>query len=280
MKIYFELFHQSFAINLWVIIAIVLSFVAGMAFYHWLTFELMPNSFKLYSWWFSLRNHKRYGEPCKTDITIDRRGYSLGYNFEHRNALWVSYIVSRFSVGVEIDRRDEFYADEDIPEKYRVLPNDFRSSGFDKGHLAPYASVDFNHKSSTETFAMSNIALQNSGLNRKAWRSLENHIRNWTHEKGRLVIVTGPIFDGSPQKIKNISVPTAFYKVVYAPKHKRFVGFIFPNADVSAREIWNFAMPVSEVETKTGHIFYSSLSRRKQAHKTSTDTEWWKRKEI
>jgi len=95
----------------------------------------------------------------------------------------------------------------------RVQPGDFRNTGYDKGHLAPNAAIDFSRHSNNETFLMSNIVLQNPKLNRQAWGSLEGVIRGWTQTKGKLAITTGPLYDDKPEYINDIPVPKSFYKI-------------------------------------------------------------------
>ncbi|MDM8552355.1 DNA/RNA non-specific endonuclease, partial [Desulfobacterales bacterium HSG2] len=237
---------------------------------------LWPNRHKIHTWRFALRNHRKLGEPCETDIVLDRAGYSLGFSYKRMCALWVSYTISKGSVGVDVDRGIRFYADPEVPEKYRVRPEDFTNTGYDKGHLAPSAAIDFSLKSNSETFAMTNIALQHPKLNRQAWGRLEGIIRGWTRTKGKLSVVTGPLYGQRSRRINGIPVPRRFYKVVYSFRHKAFIGFIIPNTEVKANEIWNYAMSVRDVEKETGHKFFSELNKKKQRAKRKIDLEWWK----
>ncbi|MCK5877863.1 MAG: DNA/RNA non-specific endonuclease [Candidatus Marithrix sp.] len=262
--------------NLTNIIAIgVGGFIAGAGAMYVFLIYLWPNRHKTYNWIYKFRNHKKLGEPCKTDLVLDRDGYSLGYSFKRKCAAWVSYTVSKGSIGVDVARDDGFYDDPDVPESYRVQPNDFKNTGYDKGHLAPSASIDFSRKSNEQTFAMSNIALQNPKLNRQAWGSLENTIRNWTCDKGKLMIIAGPIYARSPDTIKDIPIPRAFYKVVYSFKHKRCIGFILPNENVRANKLWDYVMSVDNVEKETRQNFFSKLGNEKI--KGELDVAWWKK---
>ncbi len=250
--------------------------IAGAgAQYVYLTY-IWPNRHKTYTWIYSLRNHKKLGEPCKTDLVLDREGYSIGYSFERKCALWASYIISKGSVGVDMDRGDDFDADPDIPEEYRVQPEDFRNTGYDKGHLAPSAAIDFSRKANDQTFLMSNIALQDPKLNRHAWGRLEGVIRGWTETKGQLIVTTGPIYGENPEMVNGIPLPESFYKVVYSFEHGRCIGFIMPNSSVKAGELWDCVMSVEEVENKTGYQFFNKLSKRKQKAKAALDVSWWK----
>jgi endonuclease G, mitochondrial len=255
----------------------IVAFIAGIAFeYAFLTY-LWPQRTALYTWVYTFRNYRQYGEPCKTDLVLNRKGYSLGYSYEHRAALWTAYIISTGSTQVDFERSSNFYADTDVPAEYRAKPEDFANTGYDKGHQAPSASIDFSAQANRETFALSNITLQEPKLNRQVWGKLEDLEREWTKTKGELYIITGPIFDAKPKKVNEISVPAKYYKVIYAKTAKQAIGFILPNRPVNNSDLWKFAMSVKDVEDATGLTFFSKMSASDQQNlKTNVDLDWWK----
>ena len=253
----------------------VIAFTAGIVVYWAWNKYVWPNRHAAYTWVFAFRRNDRLGEPCPSDLLLKRKGYTLGYSYNHRSALWVSYIISQISVKINKDRAGSFKADMDIPEKWRTTPDDFKNTGFDKGHLAPSGSIDYSRKSNDETFLLSNVTLQHAQLNRRAWRSLENNSRNWTVDKGRLYVVTGPLFNKRPERINNIAVPSSFYKVVYSFKHVQAIAFLFPNDTVNAKDMWEYVMTVQELEEKTGHHFLSRLGWHKRRCKKRLDLNFW-----
>ena len=255
---------------------IAFSFAAGVICHYVVGTHLWPNRHKIYTWWFPLRNHKKLGEPCQTDVVLDRDGYSLGFSLERRCALWAAYVISKKSVGVDVDRGVRFYADPDIPQAYRVKPEDFTNTGYDKGHLAPSAAIDFSVKSNSETFSMANISLQDPKLHRQAWGALEALVRRWTCTKGKLAVVTGPLYHLRSKRVHGIPIPKSFYKVVYSFKHKKSIGFILPNTDVKAGNLWHYAMSVRDVEKETGYQFFDKLGKKGRAAKRTLDLSWWK----
>ncbi len=263
-------------LNYYLIAAI--SALAGAVAQYLLSKYLWPNRARSYIWIFAYRNHKQLGEPCKTDLVLKRDGYSLGYSFDRKTALWVSYIISKNSIGVDLERGDKFYADPKIPEEHRVKPEDYRNSGYDKGHLAPNSAIDFSRKANDQTFAMSNIAPQEPKLNRQAWKSLEGLIERWTRSKGKLYICTGPLYNKRSEKINGvIPIPRAFYKVVYSFQHQRSIGFILPNKDISASDLWKYVKTVAEVELETESRFFTNLGKEKEQQKIKRelDIAWW-----
>lgn len=230
-----------------------------------------------YAWIFAIRNHKKMGIPCKTDKILKRKGYCLGYSYKRKAALWVSYIASAGSVCIDVPRSGRFYPDPDIPKDYRLIPDNFRNTGYDKGHLAPSAVIDFSQKANEQTFAMSNVVLQHPRLNRQAWGSLENLIRKWTGSIGKIYTVTGPIYSLRPRRVNNIQIPSRFYQVIYSFKYKKAIGFVFPNTEIPAARLWQYAMSVRDVEKDSGLDFLSKISKRKRKKiKNKCDIDWWK----
>lgn len=253
-------------------IAAIAFFLGGMT-HSFVIHYIMPNAHRIYAWIFALRNHKKYGIPCKTDMVLDKDGFSLGYSFDHKCALWVAYIMTKGSVGIDVARSEAFYADKEIPERFRKSPSDFTGTGFDKGHLAPSAAIDFTEKSNLQTFAMTNVALQHPKLNRQAWSKLENLEREWTYTLGKMVVYTGPIYNENPEKINDISVPKAFYKVAYSFRYRRYIGFVLPNEAVSSRDLWDYAMSIRKVEKATGMKFFEKINK---GDKKDLNLEFWK----
>lgn len=253
----------------------LLTFLAGMGFMYVNMRFIFPNWRGVYSWMFNLRRNERLGDVCETDMILDRKGFSIGYCFDKKTALWVSYVLSKTSTSINKERSGSYTIDPDVPEKHRVEPSDYTNSGYDKGHLAPSSAIDYSRKSNDETFYMTNVALQHPKLNRNAWKTLEQKIQIWVREKGKVFVVTGPVFQQRNRRINGIAIPKSFYKVVYHPKEDQAIAFLLPNEDVPSRDLWEYAMTVSELEEKTQLQFLQKLSKHKRRCKLYVDLEWW-----
>lgn len=250
----------------------------GTVTWAWLKY-VWPNRHQSYSWIFRLRPHRRVGRVCQTDLELHRDGYSIGYSFKHKCALWASFIISKGSVGIDVDRGERFYADPDIPEKHRTTPADFNKTGFDKGHLAPSASIDFSRKSNDQTFAMSNMAMQDPELNRQAWGRLEGIVREWTRTKGTLAVVVGPVFGDTNKRVNDVAVPKGFYQAIYSYQHNACIGFYFQNKDTPTSQLWDHAMSIKELQEKTGYTLLDRVgwwSKLGDDVKAKLDVKWWK----
>ena len=112
-----------------------------------------------------------------------------------------------------------------------------------------------------QCFLMTNICPQDHELNDGEWRHMEEAIHTWAKRTERLVIFTGPVLRNDMKrtgKNHNIAVPSKFYKVVYDPKQKKAIAFLFKNE--KATSSWtNYAVTIDEVEQLTGIDFLAAL---------------------
>jgi endonuclease G len=111
-----------------------------------------------------------------------------------------------------------------------------------------------------ESFLLTNITPQLPGLNRYGWAELEAWVRDCAISEGELYVVTGPIYDATPQYIGNyIEVADAFYKVLLQPVTGEMAAFIVPHQDIYASDLPGFTTTVDAVEAVTGLDFFSGL---------------------
>ena len=201
------------------------------------------------------------GIPVEPDLLLQKKGFTLGYSLQYRQAVWVAYTLTAENLQAkQVRRRDQFRADPEV-KNHPVHPKDYTRSGFDKGHLAPAADMTYSLPSMENSFLMTNISPQIPGCNRGIWKRVENQVRRWAIKEEKLYIITGPIFPKNlPIMGKTaIPVPEAFYKVILdlTPPMK-MIGFIVPNKTSKCR-IASFAASADEVERITGYDFFSEL---------------------
>lgn len=186
--------------------------------------------------------------------------YTLLYNESHEQAEWVAYQLDKKSVLGKAERANDFRPDPDVATG-SATPEDYRNSGYDRGHLAPAGDFKLNAEAMSETFFMSNMSPQIHEFNAGIWEQLESRVREWTKQRGKVYVVTGPVLeDGLPtigQKNK-ISVPKEYYKVIYDPEKKQMIGFLIPNRR-SAKQLGALAIKVDDIEKKVGHDFFPAI---------------------
>lgn len=225
-------------------------------------------------------------EGKEVDCIFDREGYAFGYSEIHEQPLWVIYKLTADELnGKRVGRTDDFRADPRVRTR-SADPEDYKGTGYDRGHLAPAADMGWDKDVMSESFYMSNMSPQKPECNRGIWVELESQVRDFARREREVFIVTGPVFySGKPVKsigVNNrVSVPHAYYKVVYdlTPPCK-MIGFIIPNSG-SNKKLQDFAVTVSTVERETGLTFFSKLSADQAALKRTisiSDWNWTPRK--
>ena len=79
--------------------------------------------------------------------------YVLSYNSKTHTANWVSWQLNRSWIRTA-DRQDNFQPDDALPAGwYKVRPNDYTGSGYDRGHIAPRADRTRNEGNNTIRFS-------------------------------------------------------------------------------------------------------------------------------
>ena len=204
-----------------------------------------------------------YGIPGKTDQVVDREGYALGYKAAWKTARWVMYRLTDDEVVTQVARRSDVFAPDPLIPNGPQL-DDYRGSGYDRGHLAPAADMKWSRQAMTECFYLSNMCPQTSELNSGAWNKLEMKCREWAEQEGALYIVCGPIYkSGNHETIgieHAIRVPDEFFKAVLSLRkgQEKAVAFIFRNDD-SSQSYKTAATTVDHVEEITGLDLFHNL---------------------
>ena len=102
----------------------------------------------------ALRRETRYGMPAADHVLFNRH-YVLGYSYYFRQAKWALEIVDPDKTDVE--RIDNFRPDYRIHEMFRADLQDYRRSGYDRGHLVASANQVETEIQNSETFLLSNM---------------------------------------------------------------------------------------------------------------------------
>ena len=221
--------------------------------------------------------HLDVGLPSEQpDQVLCRDGYAVGYNFQTKNADWVAYHITAESVNASFKRSNSFKEDSELPDYARSTLADYSGSGYDRGHLAPSATMDFSQDSMKQSFLMSNMSPQLPGFNRVGWRILEEHVRDLANEYNELYVVTGPIYQGNESTIgNNVIIPSAFYKVILDPAFNEAIAFIVPHRDVSSSELASFVTTIDAVEQQTGLDFFSLIANSTEESMEAQLWEMW-----
>ena len=94
--------------------------------------------------------------------------YVVEYSPAAKDPEWVAYYLTGNEVEVKGKRYGKFEPDPAMPGGTATL-EDYRRSGYDRGHQAPAADFKWNLRAEEESFLLSNVCPQNSVMNRGIW---------------------------------------------------------------------------------------------------------------
>ena len=206
-------------------------------------------------------------------------GYSLEYNENTEQPYWVAYELTAKEVSGTVKRKNAFRPDPAISTGSAEL-SDYKGSGYDRGHLAPAADMKWSDQAMSESFFMSNMSPQNPSFNRGIWKKLEDLVREWAVENDKILIATGPIFQGSSYKTmgaNNVAVPTHYYKVIldYTQPELKGIGFILAN-EKGSNYLQEYAYSIDQVEKVTGiDFFYQLPDDIEESLESQLDLQQW-----
>ena len=138
------------------------------------------------------------------------------------------YVAERLNSKLLLDARynqrtNKFFADARLPKSERAELYDYRSSGFDRGHMAPAGDMT-TEEAMAQSFSLANMVPQYPVNNRRAWASIEKATRHYVmRAAGDIYVITGPVFDKTPPTIgaDHVWVPQHLFKLVYDPARHR-----------------------------------------------------------
>jgi endonuclease G len=228
----------------------------------------------------TVSEHLTMGNPsaAKTNINqptnylMEKNQYALSYNRDKGEPNWVSWHLDSAWLGGG-KRGDDFRSDPALPTSwYKVKPQDYTASGFDKGHMAPSGDRTLTTEDNSSTFLMTNMIPQAPRNNQGPWADLEAYCRDLVKQGNELYVVSGG--SGESGKIGNgrVTVPTHTWKVIIIlPKgtndvsrvtaKTRTIAVWMPNQNSLDPNWRNHRVNVDFIEQKTGFDFFSSVNK-------------------
>lgn len=143
------------------------------------------------------REIMKHGYPSLDNLRVFDN-YVLSYDRRNRVANWVfeHMTFEKLRPAEDIDRgKSEFKEDPFINPYFRSTNQDYKGSGYDRGHMAAAANHRSNQKLMDQTFFLSNMAPQvGQGFNRDKWNDLEKEVRGLVKKHDNVWVCTGPLY--------------------------------------------------------------------------------------
>lgn len=181
-----------------------------------------------------------------------------------RTPLWSAEYLTpeHIAQAAQLDRQDSFHEEDRLPEAERATLEDYKGSGYDRGHLSPNHDMP-DRQAQEESFSLANMIPQAPKVNRGAWAEIEQTVRKQVQAGHSLYVITGPLFEGQKltQLNQHVLVPTATFKAIYDPQERGAVAYVATN-DRQASQISPQTLTLAALEQRLGINLYPRLAKK------------------
>jgi endonuclease G len=144
--------------------------------------------------------------------------FAVLHSGESRTPVFVAQRLNR-QILAEADqkRADRFFADARLPRSERAELEDYKGSGYSRGHMAPAADMP-TRTAMAQSFSLANMVPQDAQHNGGAWARIEQDTRKYVRRaQGNVYVITGPVFAPGSELVglSGVQVPSHLYKLVY-----------------------------------------------------------------
>ena len=192
--------------------------------------------------------------PMPTNRALCYDSFAILHSGESKTAVFVAEKLNRGSVaGVDIKRAEKFFPDARLRSSERAELEDYKGSGFDRGHMFP-AGDAANETAMAQSFSLANMVPQAPVHNRGTWaKSVEMATRKYAaRATGDVYVITGPVF------MPNIAEsPTIGSGRVHFPKYLFKLVY-----DQDKNQAWVFWHENDNATRGSKPISYAELVRR------------------
>lgn len=158
--------------------------------------------------------------PTNRDLCYD--AFAILHSGESKTAVFVAEKLNRASIADADEKRtNKFFPDARLRSAERATLDDYKGSGFDRGHLAPAGDMP-TAKAMAQSFSLANMVPQAPEHNRGVWaKSVEAATRKYAaRATGDVYVITGPIYEPSIAASRGIGlgqvrVPKYLFKLVF-----------------------------------------------------------------
>lgn len=202
--------------------------------------------------------------PRPTDRALCYEAFAILHSGESKTPVFVAEKLNRASVGDAHEKRtNRFFSDARLRSAERATLDDYKGSGYDRGHMAPAGDMP-TAQAMAQSFSLANMVPQAPEHNRGVWaKSVEMATRNYVKRaQGDVFIITGPVYVPSISQSPGIGagqvrVPRYLFKLVYDQNKNKAWAYWQENSDATKA-----SKPISytELVKRTGIEFLPGVS--------------------
>lgn len=194
--------------------------------------------------------------------------YSYEYDCTKKHVRWVALTFDNVTSQNNVDRKDAYKTDPNIPTQYQTEKKDYYSP-YNRGHMVASSDRLYSRDANSQTFYYSNISPQLiTGFNQggSTWDAIENKVQEWakvSNPKDTTYIVKGTSIDYSILETGKygVQIPKYYYSTILSYKNGQYkaIGFYIEHKSDKSKNIKACAKSIDELESLTGLDFYHNL---------------------
>ena len=250
----------------------------------------------------------------KSQIIVKRTDdYGITFSLEWDNSKvanrWTCYELHAGNALSGADRNDDFKADPEVAVSPTL--DDYRKSGFSRGHLCPSADRQCSKEQNKQTFFLTNMQPQYQSHNGGLWSRLETLVRDYAtnddytalHCDTMYIVKAATITDkvtvnneevdgiyadrciGNENHTHELIVPKYFYMALlhYNKENDSYHSIAFWTDHIdevqSVKNLADYAISIRELERRTGIDFFCNLPDviEDDVETQEPDLDFWKK---
>ena len=165
-------------------------------------------------------------QPMQRALCLD--AFAILHSGESKTPVFVAQRLNRASVAdADEKRKDKFYEEARLPKTERAALEDYKNSGWSRGHMAPAGDMP-TARAMAQSFSLANMVPQAAKHNGGIWaNTVESATRKYAaRASGDIYVITGPVYTPSIAQSPAIGdggvrVPTYLFKLVYDEDRNR-----------------------------------------------------------
>lgn len=216
--------------------------------------------------------------------------FCIEWDIAKKAQRWTAFRWDNTNSGGYIKREDNFIEDTDIPEEYRTTYENYRGSGYTRGHICASADRWNSLEANRQTFLYSNMQPQLYSFNGGIWANMEMKVRSWNTADFRdtLYVVKGGTIDHNSDIIEHTNtgllVPKYFFMAILCKNKStvnegyKAIGFYLEHRSFYEDEktLSPYIVSIDKLENLTGIDFFCNLPDRieNQVENNVTPAAW------
>ena len=178
--------------------------------------------------------------PRPTHRALCYDAFAILHSGESKTPVFVAEKLNQTSVADANEKRtNRFFADARLRSAERATLEDYKNSGYDRGHMAPAGDMP-TAQAMAQSFSLANMVPQAPEHNRGVWaKSVEMATRSYVKRAaGDVYVITGPVYVPSIAQSPGIGpgqvrVPKYLFKLVYDQSRNRAWAYWHENNDAT-----------------------------------------------